>query len=277
MHRVARVVKRTLIPGSITFLVAGLAIGVVLLDAGPSAGEAGRAWLTALLALYGLLSLPIVANSLVDGLGQGHRSLEAAIEARGAKVLAVIGNGSAHYAMGDLVADQLTRRSTFCVFEAVRLGRLIHPEWIIASGGTSYEAGIPESELIRDQLTRFGVPAATILLESTSHTTDEQVANVVRLFASHRLSGPLVVVTTAAHMPRVMTLFKARSVDAVGSVPGGLRYDEGATGWRRWRPAAAALRGSESAMYEYLARVYAATRRHRVAPRLVENAREQPS
>jgi hypothetical protein len=63
-------------------------------------------------------------------------------------------------------------------------------------------------------------------------------------------------VTTAAHMARVMSLLTSHGVDAVPSVTPDLRYDEGRAGWGRWRPSMAALRGSESAMYEYLALVY---------------------
>jgi hypothetical protein len=53
-----------------------------------------------------------------------------------------------------------------------------------------------------------------------------------------------------------MALFRARGIDAVPSVTPDLRYDEGRTGWRRWSPSTAALRGSESAMYEFLALIY---------------------
>jgi hypothetical protein len=36
-----------------------------------------------------------------------------------------------------------------------------------------------------------------------------------------------------------------------------LRYDDGRTGWKLWCPREAALLGSESAIYEYLALTYA--------------------
>ena len=53
-----------------------------------------------------------------------------------------------------------------------------------------------------------------------------------------------------------MTWFVAQGIDAMPSVTPDLRYDEGRTGWARWWPSMAALRGSESAMYEYLALAY---------------------
>jgi hypothetical protein len=54
----------------------------------------------------------------------------------------------------------------------------------------------------------------------------------------------------------VIAWFVAQGVDAIPSVTPDLRYDEGRTGWTRWWPSMAALRGSESAMYEYLALVH---------------------
>ena len=70
------------------------------------------------------------------------------------------------------------------------------------------------------------------------------------------VDGAIVVITTPAHMSRVMTLFNNRGVKAIPSVTPGLRYDEGRTGWRRWWPSGSALIGSQSALYEALAHVY---------------------
>jgi uncharacterized SAM-binding protein YcdF (DUF218 family) len=258
MSRAAAIVKRYLIPGSTMFLLAGFAIGVVLLNSGPSM-QWGRIWLTALLALYWLLSLPVIAHALIQSLQHRYGTIRTVEEAAGATVLVVVGNGAVRYTAGDFTIDHLTRRSAFCVFEAARLHRLLNPVWLVATGGG--EAGQharTESELMRDELVRFQVPADRILLESTSRTTEEQVANVARLLEQRGLGGPILVVTTGAHMPRVMKLFDGRGIEAIASVTPELRYDDGRRGWRRWYPSAAALRGSESAIYEYLARCYAA-------------------
>jgi uncharacterized SAM-binding protein YcdF (DUF218 family) len=261
VHTVATIVKRMLIPGSMTFLLVGVAIGVVLLNAGATALLWGRVWLTTLIGLYVLLSLPAVAHALILNLQQQHGTVATASDADGATVLVVVGNGSVHYAAGEFTSDQLTRRSAFCVFEAARLFQLIHPTWVIATGGIagSHARARPESELIRDELIRCGVPGERILLESASRTTEQQVANVIRLLEHRGVIGPIVVVTTAAHIARVMHLFQARGARAIPSVTSELRYDEGRTGWRRWYPSFAALRGSESALYEYLAQMYVAT------------------
>jgi uncharacterized SAM-binding protein YcdF (DUF218 family) len=162
------------------------------------------------------------------------------------------------YTDGHFTSDQLTRRSTFCVFEAARLYRLLQPVDVIVSGGapTLGSAACAEADLLRDELVKLGVPGERISADAASRTTEEQAVNIARLLRQRNPRASAVVVTTAAHMPRVMRLFAAQAIDAIPSVTPDLRYDEGRTGWTRWWPSTAALRGSESAMYEYLALVY---------------------
>ncbi|MCU1385641.1 MAG: YdcF family protein [Acidobacteria bacterium] len=260
MKRLIRIVKRLLIPGSMTFLALGLAVSLLLLHGNRTARAAGDAALLALAALYWFVSLPAVAQALIAGLQGRYRTLRTADEARGAAAIVIVGNGSVSYTDGRFTSDQLTRRSTFCVFEGARLYQLLHPDYVIASGGAPAIAtgAAPESELIRDALIRLGLPGDRIVVDATSHTTEEQASNVGRLLQERDPRARAVVVTTAAHMPRVMKLFAAQHIDAIPSVTPDLKYDEGRTGWMRWWPSTAALRGSESAMYEYLALVLVA-------------------
>jgi hypothetical protein len=71
----------------------------------------------------------------------------------------------------------------------------------------------------------------------------------------------VIVVTTPAHSRRVMLLVRRQHVEAVPALTTELHYDSAQNGWRAWRPSADALRGSESATYEYLAVAQAWLRR----------------
>jgi uncharacterized SAM-binding protein YcdF (DUF218 family) len=255
---VIRIVKRFLIPGSMTFLSLGLVLTIVLLHGAPSIRRLGEGWFGVLVALYFLLSLPVVANALIGRLQGRHGTIRTAADARGAKVIVAVGNGSVSYTDGHFTSDQLTRRSTFCVFETTRLYRLLQPDDVVVSGGvpTPGSAARAEADLMREELVRLGVPSERILADTASRTTEEQAINVARLLRRRDPRANAVVVTTAAHMSRVMTWFVAQGIDAIPSVTPDLRYDEGRTGWARWWPSLAALRGSESAMYEFLALVH---------------------
>jgi uncharacterized SAM-binding protein YcdF (DUF218 family) len=256
--RVIRIVKRMLIPGSMTFLSLSLVLTVALLHAEPAIRSLGDLWFGILVALYWLLSLPVVANALIGRLQGRYGTIRTAAEAHGAKTIVAVGNGSVSYTDGHFTSDQLTRRSTFCVFETTRLYRLLQPDEVIVSGGAPGlgSAARAEADLMREELVKLGVPAERIRADTISRTTEEQAVNVAQLLRQRDPGANAIVVTTAAHMPRVMRLFVAQGIDARPSVTPDLRYDEGRTGWTRWWPSTAALRGSESAMYEYLALVY---------------------
>ena len=238
-----------------TFLALGLCVSVILLHGGPSFRWLADAWLLTLAVMYWFLSAPAVAEALIRRLQGRYGTIGTVADARGARVIVAVGNGSMSYTDGRFRVDILTRRSTFCVFEVARLCVLLQPDCIIASGGSPSIGARAESELMRDQLVTFNVQPERIVLDSTSRTTEEQAANVAQLLTEHGHPARAVVVTTAAHMPRVMQLFRGAGIDAVPSVTPDLRYDDGRKGWRRWSPSVAALRGSESAMYEYLALV----------------------
>lgn len=255
----ATFVKSWLIPGSMSFLLAAVAVGAVLLNAGPWALVFGRVWLTGLALLYWVLSLPVVASALITRMGRRYTTIRQREEAIGADVLVVVGNGSVHYTDGTFGIDYLTRRSVFCVFEAARLQALLAPHLVITTGGVAGDPRArPEAVLMRDLLVERGVPDERIVVEAHSRSTHEQVTNVMAMLVERGLAGPLVVVTTTAHMPRVAALFAARGARIVPSVTPELRYDNGLTGWRRWWPAMSALTGSASALYELMAGVRSA-------------------
>lgn len=254
----AAIVKAALVPGSLPFLALGLVAGVALLYLGSRAARWGRRWLTAVALLYLLLSLSPVSSVLIAGLQGEYQPITDATGARGANVVVVIGEGAVTYAAGERALHQLGRRTAFAVLEAERLYRLLEPDWIITSGGIPDPElqTRPESAVMRDVLVGLGIPAERVLLESGSTNTAEQVAAVRRLLASRNLSGPVVIVVTAAHAGRVMATASTYGLDVVASVASDLRYGSPRSGWRRWRPSLDALRGSESAIYEYLALVY---------------------
>jgi uncharacterized SAM-binding protein YcdF (DUF218 family) len=256
---IAEVVKSVLIPGSVQFLLLGLGLGVVLLHAGKAGMRWGRRWLTLLALLYLVLALPLVSNALIAGLEPDYTPIRTKEDARGASVVAVIGNGVVTYASRDRAIQGFARRTAFAVLEAVRIHDLIQPSWMIASGGIPNPSSQtkPESEVMRDELVRLGVPSDRILLESGSRNTAEQTTNIAALLREKGLTGPVVLVTTPAHSRRVLMLAGKEGIDLVLGVADELRYDEGGAGWQVIVPTTGALVGSASAVYEYIAVAHA--------------------
>jgi uncharacterized SAM-binding protein YcdF (DUF218 family) len=100
---------------------------------------------------------------------------------------------------------------------------------------------------MRDYLSRLGIPAEDIALESASTTTTEQAERVAAMLPK---GTRVLLVTTPAHMPRAAALFRHRGLDvvpAVSDIPDTPRTGNDVV------PNRYALRSSETALYEYLA------------------------
>ena len=254
MRPISGFAKAWLVPGSMSFLFLGLAVGVAWLCGPASVARWGRLWLTVLGLLYLILSLPAVSNRLLWSLQGDATSIRDADDARGADVIVVLGNGGVSYSDGSRGIHQFMRRTAFCVLEALRLEALLQPRLFIASGGPPDGGDLrwPEAKTMARELVWHGVAPGRVLAEPESRTTEEQVRNVAALLKARGIIR-FVVVTTPAHSARALTLFADEQLEAIPSVAEGLRYHPPSGGIRDWMPSAVALRGSESAMYEYLA------------------------
>ncbi len=151
-------VKNFLIPGSTWFLVTGVGLALVLLWH-QRTFRWGRRWLAALFLLYVALSLPLVSDWL-DRTLAGTRPIADANEARGATTMVLLGNGAFTVGKVGSDIDLPSLNTALNVSEAVRLYRLLGGQRIIASGGIprGSVARRPESEVMRDYLTRLGIP-----------------------------------------------------------------------------------------------------------------------
>jgi hypothetical protein len=91
--------KAYFIPGSETFLLLGLLVGVILIYSSASTRKLGDALLGALAVLYLLLSMPIVARGLEYALLDGSQPIREATEASGAQTTGRMAERSTSSAM----------------------------------------------------------------------------------------------------------------------------------------------------------------------------------
>ncbi len=254
MRLVADLVKNYLVPGSISFFVIALAVGVLLLYGGDRLKRLGRAWLTLLAVLYWALSTWIVADALAAGLIRGYRPLATAAEAKGATTIVVLSVGSTAYSVNGQEVPELGKNSAFNVLEVARVYRLLDKPLVVASGG----AGGPDtpraadSEMMRDSLVKLGVPADRIVLESKSRNTREQATFTAEILRKRGVKA-IVLVTAPEHISRAASTFAALGFTVVPSVSAFKAPDRGSL-FGRLRPSRGALLQSDWAVYEYLAR-----------------------
>ena len=118
--------------------------------------------------------------------------------------------------------------------ELWRAGRARH---LVLSGGPGSGARNPsEPERLRDALVRWGVPAEAIIVEPRSRNTRENAIASARIVAEHRFRT-LVLVTSAAHVPRALGCFRA-----AGLSPDVLPVDRRAGAGGSWLPRACRAR-----------------------------------
>ena len=135
-------------------------------------------------------------------------------------------------------------------WEVVRAGQA---RYVLVSGGVvaPVPGDVPESEILVRQLVAWGVPVGRAVSETRSRNTHENAVESARI-ASERGWNRLLLVTSAAHMPRALGCFRQ-----VGLSPDALPVDfRGGDGrGESWLPRAAALDASTAALRELAGRV----------------------
>jgi uncharacterized SAM-binding protein YcdF (DUF218 family) len=242
------VIKYSLIPGSLSCLLAGLVVGTLCLYV-PRLRGLGRGWLTALALTYLALATPAVADVIVAGLGPRPARIDRAEDAQGASAIVVLGAGAVTVGHGSLAIHYLSGRSVVNVIEAARLYRLLGGVSVIASGGIVNPRTLEraEGDVLADALVSLGVPRERIVVERESINTYEQSVRVAAL-----LPGPrFVLITTPIHLRRAVALFEARGFQPVPAPSSAETPQDPETTTRL--PNLSSLQQSEFALYEYLA------------------------
>jgi uncharacterized SAM-binding protein YcdF (DUF218 family) len=164
-------------------------------------------------------------------------------------VLGGMVDADASRASGDIEltaeADRVVRG-----LELVRAGRARH---VVVSGGLiePRPGDAAEADRLAAKLALWGVAPARIVVEPASRNTRENAIEVGRVAAAHGWRT-LLLVTSAAHVPRALGCFRA-----VGLEPDVLPVDRraGDGGGRTFLPRAGALAKSTDALRELAGRV----------------------
>jgi uncharacterized SAM-binding protein YcdF (DUF218 family) len=163
-------------------------------------------------------------------------------------VLGGLVDGAASRASGDdeltEAADRVTR-----ALELWREGRV--KAVVLSAGNAGLRPGEPsEADHLSARLQAWGVPAEAIVVEGRSRNTRENAIETARVVAERGYRS-LVLVTSAAHMPRALGCFRA-----VGLAPDALPVDRHASDNRddSWLPRASALAESTDALRELTGR-----------------------
>lgn len=86
---------------------------------------------------------------------------------------------------------------------------------IIISGGRIYTDQPKEATFIKQQLLDGGVPDHDIIVEDASRNTVENASYTKRIVDSLQLKGPLVLITSATHIPRAKRVFESKKIQVI--------------------------------------------------------------
>lgn len=216
---------------------------------------------TALFALSALLlfvsSFPPLTRWAARGLESAHRPLLAA-DAAGREPFAVVvlGNGVAH--SGDRAMPALTRLNDTArarLAEGVRLA-VLYPEARLVTSGYGLLGMENCADVMAEAAAELGIAKERIDRLSESLDTAHE-AELVKKMAGER---PVVLVTSATHMPRALGFFSAVGVDAAPAPCDFIApvSDEALStaNLYRWRPRGINVTDSEVIWHEWMGLAY---------------------
>jgi uncharacterized SAM-binding protein YcdF (DUF218 family) len=209
------------------------------------------------ICLFASLAILWVASTPIVGF-----ALQASLEARYAPVSPEQAqSASAIVLLGDALTPATPPRnwvdlneSADRIVHASRLYRAGKAPLVVVTGGPGWRSSTIKdpAETTADLLVEWGVPRAAILLERASRTTYENAVYTREILDANGIDGPILLVTSAAHMWRSMAVFESAGLRAI---PAATDYGLGAielSDPRVWIPDADALHDTNGAIKEYL-------------------------
>jgi len=206
-----------------------------------------------------VMGTPLVAYTLIKMLENQYPSLTAN-ELPQADAALVLGGGvsGAHPPERPNIHLNSGADRAWFAADLYRIGKV---SWILVSGGSYSESKRLQNsaEATREMLITLGVPSSVIRIEGDSRNTLENAKRSLALIRTINAKR-ILLVTSAAHMPRAMAIFRALLKDTEVTVLPASTDVEGLTDRLHpigcFFPDAASLYISSQAVKEYLGRFF---------------------
>ena len=153
------------------------------------------------------------------------------------------------------ITSQLSNGSVVRAVEGIRVYRLLPGSKLLFSAGPVFNP-VPEAEGMAQLAISLGVPREDIVTEILSRDTEEQAKLIKNLVGI----DSIFLVTSAAHMPRSMALFKNAGVPCIAAPTDFLYKKELQFNPGRLFPNYNGLRKTEAAWHEYQGMLYSRAR-----------------
>ena len=219
----------------------------------------GKVLVTLGTVLLLLLSLPGIAAQFLTPLERRYPALlhpeKIAWEGQksGTSPTWIVVLGGGHRSDPSLPANsQISTAALGRVVEGVRLYKSIPGSKLWLSGGVVFDP-VPEAAVMARIAELLGVKPQDIVLESDSRDTADQAEMIAKRIGKERF----ILVTSAAHMPRSLALFKKQGLEPIPAPTDFLVREGPGPDPGRFFPHASSLSGVEKAWHEYLGLAWA--------------------
>jgi uncharacterized SAM-binding protein YcdF (DUF218 family) len=161
--------------------------------------------------------------------------------------------GGGHVSDPRLPANsQISAAALGRLVEGVRLYKALPGSKLLLSGGVVFDP-VPEAEVMAQVAVVLGVKPHDIRLESNSRDTAEEAEMIAKMIGKEKF----ILVTSAAHMPRSMALFRRRGLEPIPA-PADFRAPEPrSSSPSRFFPGAGFLGQTQTAVHEYVGLAWA--------------------
>lgn len=240
----------------------GLCLGILILGLvclwASRRQRLGKVLVTLGTVLLLLFSTPLISSWLLIPLEQRYPALLhpetvslGPQDSASPKWIVVLGGG--HVSDPRLPANsQISAAALGRMVEGVRLHRVIPGSKLLLSGGTVFDP-VPEAQVMAQIALLLGVKPQDIVLEIDSRDTAQEAELIAKMIGGEKF----LLVTSAAHMPRSMALFRRRGLQPVPA-PTDFRGPKNApSGPGRFFPEVESLGHTQTALHEYLGLVWA--------------------
>lgn len=212
----------------------------------------GRILVAMGLILIVCFSYSPIPNALLKPLEYRYKPLSMIPDRDDIKYVVVLGGG--HISDPRLAANsQLSDATLIRLIEGIRVYRQLPGSKLILSGGSPF-GRISNAEVMADAALSLGVNKSAIVLEELSKDTEDEAILLKGIIGE----GPFVLVTSAAHMPRSVALFrKLGMVPVPAPTDYGVKERDGRIFPGMFFPSAGELQKVESAFHEYMGLAWA--------------------
>ena len=224
--------------------------------------KVGKILVSVGLIILTLFSYSIITDKLLRPLERKYKSFKMngsslvskAEDKSAIKFVVVLGGGHALDPELPLIS-QIGRSELVRLIEGIRIYRKYPGAKLLLSGGGVFSP-VSNAEIMARVAKEIGVPERDIILESESKDTKDEAMFIKPIVGNE----PFVLVTSASHIPRSMTLFKKLGMNPIPSPVGHCIKDGQGLSLYSFFPSAGNLGKAELAIHEYLGLTWAKLR-----------------